>query len=76
MIRLHARAPLAQQQLNVEMLMEAGHPLSSVEDTIEELVLGRDEKAALWLLAWSMQDPQLQRRSAARTLRALAQNVN
>ena len=76
MIRLRTRAPLGQQQLDVEMLMEAGEPLSAVEDEIEELALGRDEKAALWLLAWSMQDPQLQRRTAARTLRVLAQNVN
>jgi hypothetical protein len=53
-------------------MMEEGEPFAEVEDAIEELDHSGEEKAALWLLAWSLQDPQLQRRRAETTLHVLA----
>ena len=42
--------------------MRAGRGLSDVEDElIDPAALSTDEKAALWLLAWSMQSPAHQR---------------
>jgi len=39
----------------VETLLSSGESFAVVEETIERSELGRDEKAALWLLAWSSQ---------------------
>jgi len=42
--------------------MLAGRGLSEIElELIDPAPLSTDEKAALWLLAWSMQSPDLQR---------------
>ncbi len=46
----------------VERLMSAGESFSSVEHMIDETRLTEDEKAALWLLAWSMRDRRTQQR--------------
>jgi hypothetical protein len=35
-----------------------------VEDAIDAALLSSHHKAALWLLAWSLRDPALQRRDA------------
>jgi hypothetical protein len=49
-------------QEEVERMMSAGEPFAAVETMIEEAELGEDEKAALWLFAWSMRDRRVQRR--------------
>lgn len=42
--------------------MLAGRSVSEVEDElIDPAALSTDEKAVLWLLAWSIQSPGLQR---------------
>jgi hypothetical protein len=40
----------------VEALMEAGESLADVERAIDRTSLHEDEKAALWLVAWSLND--------------------
>jgi hypothetical protein len=52
----------------VEGMMEFGEPFGNIEDGINSASLGEDEKAALWLLAWSLRDPAAQRRDARATL--------
>jgi hypothetical protein len=39
-------------------LMRGGHPLGGVEDAIEQTEVGEDRKVALWLLAFSLSDPE------------------
>jgi hypothetical protein len=39
---------------HVEALMETGEPFTDVERTIDATALPEDHKAALWLLAWSL----------------------
>lgn len=56
----------------VEGMMEFGEPFGNVEDGINSASLGEDEKAALWLLAWSLRDPVAQRRDARATLELVA----
>ena len=46
----------------VERRMSAGESFSSVEDMIDESRLTEEEKAALWLFAWSMRDKRAQQR--------------
>ena len=50
-------------------LVQSGAPFGDIEDAIDELAdLSIDEKAALWLLAFSLRDPawhQLDERTAA-----------
>ena len=55
----------------VEEMMDRGMPFACVEDVIDGARLSSDHKAALWLLAWSLQDPMLQRRDARLTLALL-----
>ena len=52
----------------VEAMMEQGMPFACVEDLIDAAQLSRDHKAALWLLAWSLRDPALQRKDARMTM--------
>lgn len=52
----------------VEEMMEQGMPFPCVEDLIDGARLSRDQKAALWLLAWSLRDPMLQRQDARITV--------
>jgi hypothetical protein len=53
----------------VEAMMEQGMPFACVEDVIDGARLSREHKAALWLLAWSLRDPMLQRDDARVTVR-------
>jgi hypothetical protein len=46
----------------VERMMSAGESFGSVEEMIDEARLTEEEKAALWLLAWSMRDKHVQQR--------------
>jgi hypothetical protein len=52
----------------VEDMMQRGMPFAQVEDAIEDAPLSQAHKAALWLLAWSLRDPAVQRREARLTL--------
>jgi hypothetical protein len=56
----------------VEDMMEQGMPFACVEDLIDGAVLPWDHKAALWLLAWSLRDPVLQRQDARVTVRLVS----
>jgi hypothetical protein len=49
-------------QEEVERMMSSGEPFAAVETMIDEAALAEDEKAALWLFAWSMRDRRAQRR--------------
>jgi hypothetical protein len=46
----------------VERMMSAGESFGAVETMIDEAELTEEEKAALWLFAWSMRDRRTQRR--------------
>ena len=52
------RPAMASYREAVTELIELGEPFGDVEDAIDELSdLTIDEKAALWLLAFSLRDP-------------------
>ena len=52
--------------------MEAGEPFGDVEDSINEITdLNEDQKAALWLLAFSLRDRTQQQRDALAHLAAV-----
>lgn len=59
-------AVTAQQQ--VERMMRRGRPFDSIEEWIDEQDLASDLKAALWMLAYSVQPKRRQRRFARETL--------
>jgi hypothetical protein len=61
-------ASLGDYQEQVEGMMQAGELFGVVEDTINTAALVEDQKAALWLLAWSSRDRSIQRRDALATL--------
>ena len=48
----------------VEGMMQHPTAFARVEDAIDAARLSSHHKAALWLLAWSLRDPALQRREA------------
>jgi hypothetical protein len=56
----------------VEDMMQQGMPFASVEDLIDRARLSWDHKAALWLLAWSLRDPVLQRQDTRATLGSIS----
>ena len=64
--------PIEAMQAEVERRMRRGESFSDVEDLIDESELRADEKAALWLLAWTYLDRRAQRREARALLGALA----
>jgi hypothetical protein len=59
---------LGDYQDQVEGMIEAGERFGVVEDTINAAALMEDQKAALWLLAWSSRDLSAQRRDAIAAL--------
>jgi hypothetical protein len=59
---------LSDYQDQVEGMIEAGELFGVVEDTINAADLVDDQKAALWLLAWSSRDSWAQRRDAIAAL--------
>ena len=66
---LHTRPGLGYYQNEVEGRMAAGEPFGQVESYINEAgPLAELERAALWLLAWSMRDSSAQRQDARATL--------
>jgi len=59
---------LGEYQDQVEGMIAAGELFGVVEDTINAATLVEDQKAALWLLAWSSRDSWAQRRDAIAAL--------
>jgi hypothetical protein len=59
---------LGDYQDQVEGMIEAGERFGVVEDTINAAPLVEEQKAALWLLAWSSRDSKSQRRDALAAL--------
>jgi hypothetical protein len=59
---------LAEARRKVDKLMELGEPFERLETTIERLDRPEDEKAALWLLAWSTQGRHVRERVAREAL--------
>jgi len=69
---MHTRPTLGRHQDVVRGMMDASQPFLEVETFINEAAaLGEDEKAALWLLAWSSRDTLVQRREALAMVSAL-----
>jgi hypothetical protein len=70
---MHTCPTLGYHQDVVQGMIDAGEPFGGVETFINEASeLDQDEKAALWLLAWSSRDTWVQRREALAMLSALA----
>jgi hypothetical protein len=70
---MHTGPTLGYHQDVVKGMMGAGEPFGEVETFIDEaLALDQEEKAALWLLAWSSREGWIQRREALAMLSALA----
>jgi hypothetical protein len=66
------RTPLTGYRDEVAGLIEAGQPFGDVEDTIDEFAdLTTDERAALWLFAFSLRDPSEQQPDARAHLASL-----
>ena len=67
----HSSAELGDYQGVVEGMMDASEPFGKVEDFIDRArALDGHQKAALWLLAWSMRSSLVQRREARAILGA------
>ena len=64
--------PVEAMRLDVERRMRRGERFTDVEDVINASDLPAEEKAALWLLAWSYVHPRAQRREANAHLAHLA----
>jgi hypothetical protein len=61
----HRRSALASYRDAVTELIKAGEPFGDVEDAIDEVAnLTMEQKAALWLLAFSLRDPSEQQLDA------------
>jgi hypothetical protein len=52
----------------VERRMSAGEPFGRIEDMIDRAKISEDQKAALWLLAWSGQAGRVRRRIVVEAL--------
>ena len=61
----HSSPALARYRDSVAELIKAGAPFGDVEDAIDEVAgLTSDQKAALWLFAFSLRDPTEQQLDA------------
>jgi hypothetical protein len=60
-------SPFGLYSAEVESMMCAGEPLGNVEDAIERAPLPEEQRAALWLVAWSLNERPVWRRSMAET---------
>lgn len=61
----HGSPALARHRDAVAELMEGGEPFGNIEDAIDALPgVNTDQKAALWLFAFSLRDPVEQRLDA------------
>ena len=67
-----SRAPLTSYRDAVTDLLHAGEKFGDVEDAIDDVAeLTQDEKAALWLFAFSLRDPAEQQFDARAHIAAL-----
>jgi hypothetical protein len=67
-----ARSAMASYRDAVAELFKAGEPFGDIEVAIDEVVdLSMDEKAALWLFAFSLRDQSDQKRAPRAHLAAL-----
>jgi hypothetical protein len=59
-------APISSDRADeqVEKMVDRGTAFARVEDAIDAAALSSDHKGALWLLAWSLREPEAQRRDA------------
>jgi hypothetical protein len=64
MLATHQRPALLRYRDFVTYLMRAGKPFEQVEEAIEAADLREDQKAGLWLLAFSMREPRVQQAEA------------
>ena len=71
LIRGVTMRPIEAMRQDVERRMMRGERFTDVEDGINLSDFSSDEKAALWLLAWSYVHPRAQRREANAHLAAL-----
>ena len=62
---------LVEYERRIKRLALRQRPFSAIEAEIDAAPVNEEQKAALWLLAWSYQRPRKQRRVAQETLRAL-----
>jgi hypothetical protein len=62
--------PLAESQRELEEMLLEGSPFPRVERAIEGAPFDADDKAALWLYAWSL-DERLKRKPTVTTTRSL-----
>ncbi|MFZ0088103.1 MAG: hypothetical protein WAL63_01260 [Solirubrobacteraceae bacterium] len=53
-------------------MIRQGVPFGRVEDVIDAAPFASLHKSSLWLLAWSLRDPDVQRRDALLMTRAFA----
>jgi hypothetical protein len=67
----HARPALACYRDEVEELIRGGESFGGVEDAIDEVDLSQDQKAALWLFAFSLRDQAEQQLDARAHLSAV-----
>jgi hypothetical protein len=56
----HQRPGLASYRDDIEELIKTGEPFGDIEDAIDQADLTMDEKASLWLFAFSLRDPSEQ----------------
>ena len=66
-----ATSPFDRYSREVEGMMCAGEPLETVEEAIERAPLPEEQRAALWLVAWSLGERPVWRRSVDRPTIAL-----
>jgi hypothetical protein len=73
-----ATAPLTfdRAHAEVELMIRFGSAFAQVEEAIDAAPFSQDHKAALWLLAWSLRDPALQRRDATMMARNFGATPN
>jgi hypothetical protein len=67
-MKREATSPFGRYSREVEGMMCAGEPLATVEDAIERAPLPEEQRAALWLVAWSLGERPVWRRSREREL--------
>ena len=63
---------MTEQQKTIEQLLARRRPFDEIEDEIDAAPITGEQKAALWLLAWTYQPRRFQRRIARETLAALS----
>jgi hypothetical protein len=59
----------------LERRLSAGAGFLEIEEWVDDIRAPDDVKAALWLLAWSEQEPAMQRRIVCEALAAMARTT-